>query len=121
MYKEAIKSKFRFVTPKGTLTTEQLWDLSKKELDEIAVSLSDELEKTGKKSFLKEESPVNVLIKKKLDIVLDILQTKVDEDKQRSEALERKRYNEKIDDLILKKQEQELENLPLEELIKLKK
>lgn len=121
MYKEAIKSKFRFSTSKGVLTTEQLWDLSKKELDELVVSLSDEIEKSGKKSYLKEETPDNILVKNKFDVALDILKTKVDEDKQRSEALERKRFNAKIDELVLKKQEIELESLPVDELLKLKK
>jgi hypothetical protein len=121
MYKEAIKSNFRFATTRGELTTEQLWGLSMSQLDELVVSLSEELEKTGKKSYLNSETPKNILIKKKFDIALDILQTKIDEDNQRSEALERKKFNEKIDELILKKQETELENLPLEELLKLKK
>ena len=90
------------------------------QLDELVVSLSEQLEKTAKKSYLKSETHGNIL-NKKFDIALDILQTKIEEDKQRCEALERKKFNEKIDELILKKQEIELENLPVDELLKLKK
>ena len=41
MYKEASRKKTRFATSKGSLSAEQLWDLSIADLDTLAVSLDE--------------------------------------------------------------------------------
>ena len=55
-YKLATQQKARFQTKRGLLSTEQLWDLSLNELDELAVSLENEYKESGKKSFLVAKS-----------------------------------------------------------------
>lgn len=121
MYKEASKLKLRFLTNKGNLSVEQLWDLSLTDLDSLAVSLEDAFKKSGKKSFLAIKSEKDKLIKLRFDIALDILTTKVEENEKRQKETEVKEHNQKILSLIKRKQDSELEGKSVEELNKLLK
>lgn len=121
MYKEATRLKLRYATIKGDISTEQLWDLSVDDLDVIAVNLQEELEALGKKSFLTRRSNADKVLKIKFDVVFDILSTKVEEAELAKTAKDRKEHNAKIDALIAKKQEEQLENLSVDELLTMKK
>ena len=121
MYKEASMLKLRVQTQRGLLAAEQLWDLDKNELDSLAVQLEEEYKKSGKKSYLVKKSVKDRLLKLRFDIVLDILTTKVEREESDLSDLERKQHNEKIDSIIARKQEQELENLSIKELEKRRK
>ena len=112
----ASRLKLRFNTSKGTLTAEQLWDLSLTELDSLAVELQQAYEDSKGKSFLTKRSRKDKTIKLQFDIVLTILNTLVEEqDMARNEA-ENKAHNTKILQLIQKKREVELEKMSEEEL-----
>lgn len=121
IYKQALRINARFNTPKGHVTTEQLFGMSLEELDALAVSLDIEHKESGKKSFLKKTNQKDKIAKLKFDVVLDVLNTKNEEMEAAAEALEIKKNNEKILDLISKKQDNELENLPIADLKKLLK
>ena len=54
-------------------------------------------------------------------MVLDILETKVKDNEVASKAAETRAHNQKIDELIAKKQDEELESLSVKELQKLRK
>ena len=121
IYKKASKEKLRFNTQFGNLTTEQLWDLELPDLDSLAVKLQEEHKESGKKSFLEVKSKKDKIAKLKFDIVLDVLNTKVDYANRAAKALETKQYNAKIDALIVEKQDEELKGMTVEELEKLRK
>ena len=95
-FKEASKQKLRFSTPKGTLSTEQLWDLSLVDLDTLAVDLNTKYEESKGKSYLEKRTTKDKNIKLQFDIVLDILQTKVAEMEAATEARETKEHNNNI-------------------------
>lgn len=99
-YKSASQQKLRFQTTKGLLSTEQLWELSLEELDALAVSLETEHKESGKKSFLVKTSVKDKTAKLKFDLVLDVLNTKVEEMQAAQEAAEIKEHNKKIITLI---------------------
>jgi len=115
-FKEASRQALRFATSKGNLTTEQLWDLKLPELDVLAVSLEVQVESSGKKSFLKTSTAKDKIAKLKFDIVLDILNTKADEQAEATKKKEDKAHNDKILSLIANKQEKDLEGKSVEEL-----
>jgi hypothetical protein len=79
MYKQASKLKLRFLTTKGTMSVEQLWDLSLSDLDSLAVSLEEAYKNSKGKSFLTKKTEKDKTIKLQFDIVLDVLQTKVED------------------------------------------
>ena len=118
-YKQASQEKLRFQTNKGTLSTEQLWDLSLDELDALAVSLDTEHKESSKKSFLAKTSAKDKTAKLKFEVVYDILITKKEESEAIAEAHEIKQHNNKIIQLIAEKQDESLKGKSIKELEKM--
>lgn len=121
IFKQASQQKLRIQTSRGPLTIEQLWDLPVEELDALAVSLEETYKNSKGKSFLTKVSVKDKTVKLKFDLVLDILNTKVEEQAALTEARENRKHNEDIMDLIAKKERGELEGKSVEELRKLLK
>lgn len=121
MYKQASKLKLRFQTTRGSLSSEQLWDLPLTELDSLAVSLEKEYKDSGKKSFLVAKSKKDKAIKLRFDITLDVLSAKMDENEAIKSEADVRAHNQKILGLISKKQDSQLEEKSVKELEKLLK
>jgi len=120
-YKLATQQKLRFQTSKGLLSTEQLWDLSVNDLDSLAVSLQDSYNNSKGKSFLEKKTDKDKGLKLQFDVVLDILNTKVEESEAKRDAAEIKEHNEKIISLIKEKQDGALANKSIAQLEKMLK
>ena len=124
MYKKASRLKLRFETKKGLLTVEQLWGLSLAELKNLIIALHAAIKKDENTDldFLETEDFIAESDDKlRFDIAVDVYKTKQAEVKEAHEAAERRAFNKHIDELIAEKQEADLRNLSVEELIKLKK
>ena len=120
-FKEAVKSKLRISTTVGLLSVEQLWDLPLAQLDKIAVDLEEQYKESGKKSFLVSKSKKDKDIKLAFDIVLEILEDKVEERDLAAKASTVKEHNQKILSKIQEAKDKELDSLSAEELEKLLK
>ena len=120
-FKQATKLKVRFSTQKGLLSTEQLWDLPLTELDSLAVSLDEEYKNSKGKSFLEKRTTKDVGVKLQFDVVLDILQSKIDERDAERTTRENKEHNQKILALISEKQDESLKGKSISELEKMLK
>ena len=126
MYKIASRKKLRIQTNRGMLSVEQLWDLSKEDIGELAKSIrkriNDQKGVTGDSEldFLKpSEQTEETIDELTFRILKDIYTTKqAEEDKAHRRAAAREN-NRKILELIAKKQDQELENKSIEELEKM--
>lgn len=117
MYKQLIKNKVRFTTSKGVLSLEQLWDLSVKELDTLAVSLQEAYDKSNaKKSFIEKRTTKDKSLKDQLDVVLDILQDKVEEAELAKTKAATKARNQKIREIIADKKDAELASMSVSKL-----
>lgn len=119
MFVEASRSKLRFVTKNGHLTSEDLWDLSLKSLDEIAVRTHEDIQPQGK-SFLanpdakvKKENEENQL---RLDILKFVIETKQDENSEKLKRSKNKAQLEFLEDLKAKKKLADLESMTAEEI-----
>lgn len=121
MYKEASKLKLRIPTPVGQLSVEQMWGLSIPQLDEIAVSLEDSVNKSQRKSFIAKSSVEDKVAKLRFDITLDILEAKVASSEAEANRLETKAHNDKILSLIAEKEDNDLKDMSVEDLQKLLK
>lgn len=121
IFKQATKERLRFQTNKGPLSVEQLWDLSLTDLDTLAVSLQETYETSKGKSFLTKRTTKNAAVKLQFDIVLDVLQTKVEEADNLRELKEAKEHDNKILGLIEEKKDEELKGKSVAELRKLLK
>lgn len=115
-FKLITRVKGRFQSRRGELSTEQLWDIDVEELNDIAVSLDEQYDKSGKKSFIEEVSEKDMLVKLKLDVVLEVLKVKLEERKAAKEAAANLKHNKKIISYISDKKDEALKNKSVEEL-----
>lgn len=126
MYKQAAQMKLRFNTEKGMLTTEQLWDCTRAMLSRTIKKVHDvlkESEVVGELDFLSTDKvetadPVNTL---RFNILKDVYMTKKLEAEHGLAAAKIKAHNQKIDELIAKKQDESLEAKSIAELEALRK
>lgn len=126
MYKKASQQKLRIATSRGMLSVEQLWDLPKEEIGQLAVALRKRIKDAhgingdSELDFLQpaehaEETTDELTFR----ILKDIYQTlQANEDSARRLAAKRQR-NRKLLEVIARKQDQELEGKSIEELEKM--
>ncbi len=124
MYKKAAFLKLRFQTTRGLLSVEQLADLKMTELAKLCKEQLEVVKKskgTGDEdlAFLEsttgEKENLEVL---RFDILKDIYLEKKNQKDQAAEDTQKKLELSKLDELIAKKQDAELESLSVEELMK---
>ncbi len=118
MYQKANRLKLRFNSDKGLLLVEDLWDLPLTQLNKIAKTLNKELKTAEEEDFLEDASSEDKITKLRFDIVIDVLNTKKEENKRKNEATERKAKKEKLLDILSKKQDESLENMSEDDLKK---
>ena len=117
LYKQALKQKIRF-NFKGSITTEDLWDLDVNQLDTIYRELiAAQSDLTGV-SLLNNSTnkAASDAIQLKIDIIKDIVADKVAEIESRKAAASNKAKRDQLNELIARKQQSELENKSIEEL-----
>jgi len=120
IFEQASRQALRFDTRVGKLSVEDLWQLpltsaNKANLDEIAIELNRQIKATAEESFVKQAKKDEVL-QLRFDIVKNIIETRVAENEAKTEAKKRESQLDKIDDIIAKKKDAQLENLSLVEL-----
>lgn len=112
MFETASRMKFRFVTPKGNLTTEDLWDLTLPQLDELAIGYYKKLDNVV--SFTSTQP--DTVIKLKFELVKRIIEVKMSDATQKEQAAIKKQNKERILEIIRDKEEETLRGKSLEEL-----
>lgn len=122
LFEQAVRQKLRFESSAGLLSVEDLWSLplesaNKPNLDAIAVELNRQLKGTDE-SFV-STGKKNKVLDLKFEIVKYIIEVRVAENNAILEESARLAKRTKLAELIARKQDQSLENMSLEELIKL--
>lgn len=116
MYKKALQSKLRFATSKGKLTTEDLFELSLTDLNNLAVALDKKLSETPRKSFIADLTPDTAEDELRLSILKDVITTKLIEKNNAQEAKAKAAEKAQLAEILHRKKNQALENLSIEEL-----
>jgi DNA-binding transcriptional MerR regulator len=121
MYKTAQQLKLRFTTPKGNLSTEQLFDLNMSDLSVSIKVVKKILKKNDddELSFLEDSKTVDVENQLRFDILKDVYLTKKRENEEARLAIEKKVRKQKILQLIADKKDESLKNMSVEELEKM--
>ena len=120
-FKHAIKNKFRYPF-NGQIWTEDLFDLSLKQLDAVYANLNAELEKTKKSSLLAgstEETEKRETLEDKLEIVKEIFDDKQKENEAKLDAAKEKERKQTIIRIIEEKENDSLKNMSIDDLKKL--
>ena len=122
MYKQASQLKLRFATKVGQLTSEQLWDLTLQQLSIEIKSAKKQIIKSddNELSFLEEGAKIDYVSQLKFDILKDVYLTKQQDANKAFKELEIKRHNNKIDALIAEKKEDNLRNMSIDDLEKMR-
>ena len=116
MFEKASRMKLRFVTPRGSITTEDLWDLPLVNLNGIAKNLNKQIKDAEEEDFLKAQGKAATELKLAFDITLHVLQTKKAEQEAREAATEKAEKKRKLLDILARKQDATLEGMSEEEL-----
>lgn len=118
IFEKASKIKLRFVTDKGTLTTENLWELSLPDLDKIAKRINKELREESEESFIKTKSVASDVLTLKLEILKHIIGDKLKAQEANKKRVETNAKRQEILELIKKKQTEELGSKSVDDLMK---
>lgn len=125
IFEKASRKALRFASNRGALMVEQLWNLPLQskggfDLDTIAKSVNAELKSRAEESFVSTSTdPMKAELELKLEILKHIIQVRQDESAARIENARKADQRQKVLEIINRKQEKALEELPLEELQKL--
>jgi hypothetical protein len=124
MFKTAAKKKFRFESPKGQLTVEDLWDLPLTSvkgvsLNSVAQGIHHKLKDNEEISFVDTATASNTELSMKLDIVKAVIADRIaDRDAARLTA-ENKEKKQKIMQIIAAKKDAAMEGMDVADLEKL--
>ena len=124
MYKKASKMKLRFETNKGQLTAEDLWDIPLTSargvsLDGIAKAVNRNLKNSEEESFVAAASKASAELQLKLEILKDVIATKITENSAAKSVVLNKAKKEQILGIIAKKQDEGLESMSEDDLKKM--
>jgi len=117
IFEQASRERIRFRTDKGIVSTEDLWTLSLQSLNDIAKAINHELKGLQEESFIPTEStkPSDPL-RLQLNIVVHIINYKVEEQRRRDKRREVKALRMKLLAVIADKEEEALHSKSLEQL-----
>lgn len=124
LFELATRENYLFESVKGLLTVQDLWNLpltvtnnqARASLDNIAVSLNNQLKGSQQESFVTETVKTDVVLANKLEIVKHIIAVRKQEAKVASEAKAKADEKARLLALLAKKQEQSLESLSEDEI-----
>jgi len=105
IFELATRQKLRYPSTKGNVTTEDLWDLSLEALDTIARALNKQVKESSEESFIKKQGTADRKLSLQLEVVVSIIETKLEEQEKRKAAAERKVKRDRLIELIAKKEE----------------
>jgi len=116
IFEQASRLKIRFATGRGTISTEDLWDLKLEDLDTIAKSLYKSVKEGGEESFIKKRTTVNEKLELGFELVKHVIDAKLEEADKKKLAKERAEKRAQLIELIGKKEITALEGKSIEEL-----
>lgn len=118
MFEKASREQLRFKLSTGVVSLEDLWVLKLEDLDKLAKSLNKELKEAEEESFIKTRTQSNKLLDLRFELVKHIINVRLQEAEDKKLRAEKSARRAKIEDLIAKKQDQDLEGKSVAELLK---
>ena len=115
LFEIATREKYRFVY-KGTVTIEDLWDISLSGLDSIYKALNAEAKKSQEESLLTQKTKDEETILNKIGIVRHVFSEKMAEKAKAERALKNLQQRKRILEVIADKEDASLKDKSIEEL-----
>lgn len=115
LFEIATRKKYRFPF-RGSISTEDLWDLNVEDLNSIYKTLTKAAKADdGEESLLSEKKP-DVDLTNKIEIVKQVFTVKREEAEAAKAASDKAKQKERLLEILAKKQDDSLTNLSEEEL-----
>lgn len=120
LFERATREKFRFETPRGYASVEDLWDLPLRSergpsLDGIAIALHQELESRKVVSFV-DASATDETTRLRFDVVLHVIGVRKAEAEAKLNEKKQADLRQKVLAVIAEREADDLRSKPLEEL-----
>ena len=115
IFEQAARGKYRFPF-RGLCTVEDLWDLNVTNLDLVFKELNRQKKNSSEESLLDTKSDKDVALNDMIDIVKYIVAVKQKEQADRILSREQKEREQRIMDIIKRKEDEALENMSIAEL-----
>ena len=123
IFERATKKKLRFESPVGLLSVEDLWDLplttrsaNKASLDDLAKNVNRKIKENDEESFVVKKTAANSDLNLRMDIVKHIIEIRMAEAEAADQARKDKAREQKILEILAKKEDEDLENMSKEQL-----
>lgn len=122
LFLQATREKFRFESPKGDLSVEQLWDLPLTsrtgfDLDTIAKTVNADLKASNEESFVNvNNNPAVSRLQAKLEVVKAIIEVKLTQAEATKKRAEKIAERQRLMEVLHSKKDQELQGLSVEEI-----
>lgn len=118
LFEIATRRKYRFATNKGSLSVEDLWDLSSTQLDATYRAMTKELREQGGESLMQKDND-NTVLADKIEIIKHIFLVKQEEIAARRAAEENRNKRQRIMEILDQKRDASLQNMSEEDLQKM--
>ena len=123
MSEKAARLKLRFSTDRGQLSVEDLWDLPLSgnglNLDKITMALSRQLKEESTESFVLKASRSTDMLQLRFDLAKHIIDVRLAEIELAKTKAEARAKKDRILSIIERKQDEQLEGQPLEDMFKM--
>ncbi len=122
MFEEATRLKLRYLTTRGSISVEDLWDIPLTvngdglSLDNIAIKLNNKVKESGEESFVMKKSEADNELVLKFNIVKHIIDYKLTEAENNERNAINTARRRKILELIADKKDESLKNKSIDEL-----
>jgi len=118
IFEVATRNMYRFQF-KGMISVEDLWNLSVRDLDAVFKVLNSQLKQVNEESLLDVKTKQDEELDTKIAIVKHIVKVKQEEESLRLKVKEQREKKQKIMEILVSKQESNLQNMSEEELTKM--
>jgi hypothetical protein len=119
MFEKASRMKLRF-SYYGSIGVEELWDLSLSTLDGIYSSINNSLKSIKDDGLMAKKDKKVDTMELQLALIKHVYETKVLETEKKASDMEKEEKKRRIDEIIAKKKDSELEEKTIEELTSMK-
>lgn len=118
LFEVAVREKYRFPY-RGSIATEDLWDLSVTNLDTVFKALNAQAKQSQEESLLQQRNKEDEVLDRKIEIVKYIVAVKQAEKQAAMDAAEKRAQKQRIMEILANKEDAELQNKSPEELRKM--
>lgn len=115
IFEVATRHKFRFPF-RGSISVEDLWDLTPENLDTIFKTLNSQKKKANEESLLSTNTSEDFELNTMIAIVKHIVSVKLDEINARNRAKAKREQQQKILSILNAKEDEALQNKSIDEL-----